>query len=104
LPKSRYILVTAIARAVPAGPNLLPYLSEPVVGTITLQTEISGLQLLALAADGRVVERLNPQTSAEAVRFDVPTRRGTHWYALKAADPPAQSGAKHTNTEPVASD
>src|SRR5262249_35594614 len=45
LSTSRNILVTALARAIPPPPRLLPYLSEPVVGTITLRTQITDLEL-----------------------------------------------------------
>jgi hypothetical protein len=89
LSKSRYILITAMARAIPRTPEHVPYFTEPVVGTITLKTETSDLQLLALGAKGTVVERLNLQTGPDGVTIRLPTRRGTHWYALKAPAQPA---------------
>ena len=96
LSSSRFILVTAMARAAPATKGHLPFLSEPVVGTIVLRTKTTGLELLALGSGGKVQERTVPQTTKDGVTFRLPTRRGTHWYALKtnengqkAAQPPS---------------
>ncbi len=90
LSKSRYILITAMARAIPRTAEHVPYLTEPVKGTITLKTQTSGLQLLALSGRGKVVERLNLQTGPDGVTIQLPTRRGTHWYALTVPAQPAQ--------------
>jgi hypothetical protein len=85
LSSSRFILVTAVARAVAATPKHLPFLSEPVVGTVTLRTQTSSLELLALSPTGKVQERLALQQNPEGVTFELPTRRGTHWYALRTS-------------------
>ncbi len=96
LASSEYILITAMARAVPATPGHLPFLSEPVVGTIALKSKIAGLELLALGSDGRPRERIVPRTNEDGLIIQIPTPRGTHWYALKtpaakvsAAPPPS---------------
>jgi hypothetical protein len=83
LSSSRYILITAMARAVPDTPGHLPFLSEPVAGTIVLRTKTTGLELVALGSSGKVEERLVPPRTGDGVTFRLPTRRGTHWYALK---------------------
>jgi hypothetical protein len=86
LSSSRFILITAIARAVASTPGHVPFLSEPVVGTIILRTKISGLELLALGSGGKVQERLTPQSGLEGLTIRLPTPRGTHWYLLRTSD------------------
>lgn len=84
LSQSRFILVTAVARAGPDPSKRHPYLSEPVAGSITLKTEVPDLELMALGADGRVAGRSTPKVEGGKVRIDVPSLGGTHWYVLKA--------------------
>jgi hypothetical protein len=86
LSSSRNILITAVARAVAATPNHLPFLSEPVVGTIILRTKTSGLQLAALSSTGKIQERIALQSNPEGLTIRLPTRHGTHWYALRSAE------------------
>jgi hypothetical protein len=92
LSSSRSILITVMGRAVGATPGHLPFLSEPVTATITLKTRASGLELVALGADGKVQERLAPGTGPDGLTVSLPTRRGTHWYALRAGS--AEAGEK----------
>ena len=87
LSSSRYIMVTAMARVIPATQGHLPYMSEPVVGTIILRTKTSGLQLAALGASGKVQERLTLQNGPEGLTIHLPTRGGTHWYVLRTNEP-----------------
>ena len=87
LSSSRYILVTTMARVIPATPGHLPFMSEPVVGTIILRTKTSGFQLLALNSRGKVAEQLAPQNNPEGLMIQLPTQRGTHWYVLKTNEP-----------------
>jgi hypothetical protein len=82
LSTSQNIFITTIARAVAATPNRLPYRSEPVDVTIVLKTKAENLELLALDSTGKVQERLAPETSPEGLAVRLPTRRGSHWYAL----------------------
>jgi hypothetical protein len=84
LSSSRSILITAIARAQVATPGHLPILSEPVTASIELQTKANGLELVALGPDGKPQERMVPSANPEGVTVKLPTRRGTHWYALRA--------------------
>jgi len=86
LSSSRNILITAVGRAVAATPNHLPFLSEPVEVTITLRTKTSGLELLALGSSGKVQERIAPQRDPAGLTIRLPTRRGTHWYALRTSE------------------
>jgi hypothetical protein len=85
LASSQNILITTVARALPKVIYSLPYESEPVVGTITLRTKASGLELLALNSNGKVTERLEPQRTADGLTFRLPTGHGTHWYALRTS-------------------
>ena len=80
---SRHILITAMARAEGITPDHLPFLTEPVVGTITVSTRTSGLRLTALSASGMAQEQLSPPSSPEGLVIQLPTRKGTHWYVLK---------------------
>jgi hypothetical protein len=87
LPSSRRILVTAMGRAVPDTPEHLPFLTEPVIGTIILRSKVRGLELLALSSHGKVEERVQLQERPEGLTIELPTRRGTHWYVLQANGP-----------------
>ena len=84
LSQSGFILVTAVARAVADPSKRHAFVSEPVAGSITLKTEVPDLELMALAADGRVAGRSTPRVEGGAIRFDVPSLGGTHWYVLKS--------------------
>ena len=85
LSSSRDILITTVGRAVAATPGHLPFLSEPVVCTITLRTKTSGLQLLALSSTGTAQQRIPLQSNSAGLTFRLPTGRGTHWYALRTS-------------------
>ena len=61
-----------------------PFLSEPVIGKITLRTRTTGVELLSLGPDGKVVGRTTPTLDQDAVSITLPVARGTHWYALMA--------------------
>lgn len=99
LANSRFILITTIAQArpspamdqgklLPGRPaNHLPFLTEPVVGTVTLRTKTSGLDLLCLGPDGKVVNRIQPPRDQDALTIQIPSGRGTHWYVLKVRPP-----------------
>jgi hypothetical protein len=95
LASSRFLLITTVARALPGpathmgkpmpnrAPGHLPFRSEPVVGTITLRTKTEGLELLALGADGKVVNRTAVPRSQDTLTIRLPAAGGTHWYVLK---------------------
>ena len=81
---SRFIMITTVARVVSSPGNQSPFLSEPVVSKISLQTENTVMQLLSLGKDGRVVDSSNLEREAGRLTVDLPTARGTHWYVLRA--------------------
>ena len=87
LTSSRFILITAMARVVSSPGGRMPMLSEPVTGSISLQTNATGLQLLALRSDGRVADRSEPVQDRETLTIQLPTDHGTHWYVLKSTEP-----------------
>jgi hypothetical protein len=106
LSSSKFILITCVGQARPSPatdmgkilpdrpPDHLPFLSEPVVGTITLRTKTTGLELLALGPNGKVVTRTAPSNGQDALSIPLPSGRGTHWYVLKqraAATKPAET-------------
>ncbi len=85
LTKSRFILVTTVARVVSSPNNRAPLLSEPTRGEITLKTEIPNLQLLSLTADGKVAARHNLKYERGTVTLQLPAAGGAHWYVLAPA-------------------
>ncbi len=87
LSSSRFILITAVGQVRPSPAEHLPFLSEPVTGTITLRSRAEGLELLALGPDGKVVGRTTPTAEQGALTIRLPSGRGTHWYVLKARSP-----------------
>ena len=62
----------------------LPFLTEPIVGSINLQTKTSGLELLSLGPNGKVVSRSEPKREENSLVISLPAGRGTHWYVLKS--------------------
>ncbi len=93
LGESRTIMITTIGRAVPVSPVALPFLSEPIVGTITLKTGATGLELLSLGSAGTVVEKTTPESNKDGVSVHLPGKGGTHWYVLKAPEPASKPAA-----------
>jgi hypothetical protein len=93
LATSGAIMITAMGRAVPTNKNELPYFSEPIVGTITLKTKTAGLELLSLSSSGSVLERITPEPGADGLSVHLPSKRGTHWYVLKATEPAPKQAA-----------
>ena len=87
LSSSKAILITAMARAF-SSPEGLPFMSEPVVGALSLKTKTSGLKFLALGKTGAVQEQLEPQNGPDGLAIRLPTRQGTHWYLLTTTVPP----------------
>jgi hypothetical protein len=90
LSSSRFILITAVGQVRPSPAEHVPFLSEPVTGTITLRTRTAGLELLSLGPDGKVVSRTTPSSEQDSLAISLPAGRGTHWYVLKAR-PPART-------------
>ncbi len=86
LSSSGTILITAMGRAVASNGNELPFLSEPIVGSITLNNKTAGLELVALGPSGAVQERQTPQSDPDGLTIWLPTRRGTHWYILRTVE------------------
>jgi hypothetical protein len=96
LASSRFMLITAVARAVPSPGNRMPMLSEPVAGSISLRTKTTGLQFMALRSDGRVIDRSEPTLDRETLTIQIPSARGTHWYVLKSTEPAKAVGLMET--------
>jgi hypothetical protein len=86
LNESRFVLITAMARAI-APNNQMPFLSEPVTGTIVLKTKSPDLELLALRSDGRVTDRVALKRDNDGLTIPIPSGRGTHWFVLRPITP-----------------
>ena len=110
LDSSRFILITAVGQARPSPatdmarpdpdepPENLPFLSEPVIGTIRLRTSTSGLELMALGRDGKILSRSTPPQEQDSLSIRLPFGRGTQWYVLKSrqsTDRPHEKPASH---------
>jgi Cellulase (glycosyl hydrolase family 5) len=99
LSESRFVLVTAVARAEPSAGGRPPFLSEPVHCRISLRTRTTDLELLALARDGRVAGRPRFEHRGDELTFELPAARGTHWYLLKSRTRSAQEGSPSEGTD-----
>lgn len=78
---SRYLLISLGARSVPAGPNKMPYYSEPVVGRITIKAP-SGLKLYKRGPDGTDQEvPMTYSNGAYVVNLDASLR--SYWLVLR---------------------
>jgi hypothetical protein len=91
LSESGNILITTVARAVPANGDRLPYLSEPVSGLLKLRTRREDLRLKALGPDGAVLSESSPPRSDGELRLVLPAPGGTHWYRLVGSSGPGGS-------------
>jgi hypothetical protein len=109
LSASRFVLITALARAVPSSTDPadhVPFLSEPVVGEIILKTDVSDLQLLSLGPRVNVLDRLTPRRGPDGLVIRLPAGHGTHWYllrrpeAVKDAVPAGQSSGTASQSRP----
>ena len=101
LKTSRFILITAVARAIPSVTNHLPFLSEPVTGALSVRVQTGGLELLALGCDGRIVGRHTPERDHDLLTLQLPALGGTHWYVLKAGEPSNGKQAESQTVERV---
>jgi hypothetical protein len=95
LKASRFVLITAMARAI-APNNRLPFLSEPVTGTIVLKTESADLELLALRSDGRVIDRVALKRDNNGLTIPIPSGRGTHWFVLRPSTPAKEASPSNS--------
>ncbi len=77
------LLLTAMARVVASPGNRMPYLSEPVAGTLTLRSSRTDLKLVPLAADGTELEPVPLPCQDGACVVSLPAPRGTHWFLIR---------------------
>jgi len=82
---SKRLLITTVARVVAPG-GKMPFLSEPVSGTLTIRSKADGLKLFALAADGARLPTASFSHEKGEYTIRLPDGKGTHWYLLTAAD------------------
>ncbi|MBV9865333.1 MAG: hypothetical protein JO316_08290 [Abitibacteriaceae bacterium] len=80
--QSHRILITAIARVVASPGEKMPYLSEPVNGTITVHAR-PNLKLIPLAADGTALDSIPLPATNSTYTISLPAVRGTHWFILQ---------------------
>jgi hypothetical protein len=83
--QSHRLLVTAVARALGSGAdaNLLPFLSEPVCGTLSIASDIEGLHLVALTP-AKPAKPGSPALTRGDGHYELPLTAGaqTHWFLL----------------------
>ncbi len=82
LRQSRRILVSTSART--ALDKDRQFLSEPVAGTVTLNSTVQGLKLVPLKGDGTRMDAVPIQANGEAYTIPLATDKGTHWFMLDA--------------------
>ena len=81
--KSRKMLISAVARAVPSEGGRMPMLSEPVNGRIRIAGP-SGLKLVPVAGDGSKLPALKVEYAGGKYVVELPAKAGTHWFILIA--------------------
>ena len=79
---SRRILISTIARMA-VGPDRRAR-TEPVAGTIALTSTVKGLRLVPLKSDGGKMGAIVLAPKEGTYVIDLPTDKGTHWFALEA--------------------
>ncbi|MHC4581674.1 MAG: glycosyl hydrolase family 5, partial [Planctomycetota bacterium] len=83
--RSRKVLISAFARAVPSSGGRMPMLSEPVEGRLRIAGP-PGLKLIPLAGDSGRLGALNVEHSDGKYLVELPARAGTHWFMLVGDD------------------
>ncbi|UCF16317.1 MAG: cellulase family glycosylhydrolase, partial [Phycisphaerales bacterium] len=83
--KSRKVLISAVARAIPSKGGRMPMLSEPVEGRIRIAGP-RGLKLIPLAGDSGRLGALNFEYAGDKYLVELPAQSGTHWFMLAAED------------------
>jgi hypothetical protein len=83
--KSRKMLISAVARAVPSEGGRMPMLSEPVEGQIHVAGP-RGLKLIPLAGDGSRLRALKVKYADGMYAVELPSQSGTHWFMLAGED------------------
>lgn len=81
LRQSKKILVSTIARMATGADKRAR--TEPVAGTITLTSTVSGLRLVPLGSDGSRLSAIPLETRGGTYTIVLPTGRGTHWFVLE---------------------
>jgi hypothetical protein len=77
------LLLTAMARVLPSPGERMPWLSEPVRGTVRLKSNVAGLRLVPLAPDGQELAPVELRREAGTYTIQFPAPRGTHWFLVK---------------------
>lgn len=83
LNQSKQILVSVSARVQASAGGKMPYLSEPVAGTLTLRSNAKSLKLIPLKSDGSEGEAITLSNDKTGYRIMLPG--SSHWYLLRAA-------------------
>ena len=81
---SKRLLLTVMARVVASPGNRMPYLSEPVSGTLAIRSTVRGLRLVPLGPDGGELESVDLPLEGGAYQVVLPAARGTHWFLVTA--------------------
>ncbi|KPK36796.1 MAG: hypothetical protein AMJ65_15810, partial [Phycisphaerae bacterium SG8_4] len=83
--RSRKVLISAVARAVPSEGDRMPMLSEPVEGRIRIAGP-PGLRLIPMAGDASGLGALDVEYTDGKYLVELPAQSGTHWFMLDAED------------------
>ncbi len=83
--RSRKVLISAVARAVPSSGGRMPMLSEPAEGRIRIAGP-RGLKLIPLAGDASKLRALNAEYADGKYVIELPGQSGTHWFMLAAEE------------------
>lgn len=81
--QSNKIFISALARSQPSNGNKLPFLSEPVVGNVTIRAP-KGLRLYPITATGTRADPVTPQYSDGKYKIELAADQKNHWYIMSA--------------------
>ncbi|MGQ4648545.1 hypothetical protein [Lyngbya aestuarii] len=82
--QSKRLLLTTVAQVVPSSDDALPYLSEPTVGTIEIQSNGSPWRVVPLAPDGSELTALPSEQQGNTLRVILDGKVPTHWFILQS--------------------
>ncbi|MFW6189085.1 MAG: cellulase family glycosylhydrolase [Planctomycetota bacterium] len=82
LGESGRILITAIGRTLPTDGGL-PFLSEPLTGTVRIRNANAGMKLVPLGPGGQPLEVITPERDGEWYEVRLSPELNSHWFLLQ---------------------
>ena len=80
--RARKLLLTTLGRVSPTAHNQLPFLAQPVAGSVLIKGLTGAWHLTALMPDGQRLSLGLRTASEQGLTLDLPAKTATHWFEL----------------------